>query len=133
MIRKTAWSIAFLKSVWVDFPSAIDHEWWDTQAIRLYKESHRAEFDQHAEILPWNRFNSMGEGWYCPGGGYAPGDFVRHLAGQFVDFDLEELNKNETDYNNNKYEFLFRKLMGPESKCCQASCELAVSLLTGGL
>ena len=91
------------------------------------------EFDQHAEILPWNRFNSMGEGWYCPGGGYAPGDFVRHLAGQFVDFDLEELNKNETDYNNNKYEFLFRKLMGPESKCCQASCELAVSLLTGGL
>ena len=32
-----------------------------------------------------------------------------------------------------KYELLFRKLMGPDSQCCQASCELLVSLFTGGL
>jgi hypothetical protein len=56
--RNTAWTTQFWKSVWEDFPAAINDAWWEQRAVLMYREAQPAEFAEHTRIIPHRIMNT---------------------------------------------------------------------------
>jgi hypothetical protein len=75
LVRNTPWAAGFLSRVW-DRTEFLHHPFWENSAVvRLYAED--PEVRRRAAVVPNKLFN----GFPHPGGGYAAGDFLVHLAG----------------------------------------------------
>jgi len=74
IVRNTAWSTQFWKSVWEDFPEAIYDGWWEQRAVLMYRQRNPTKFAENAHIISHRIMNT----------GVAenkPGDFIIHAAG----------------------------------------------------
>merc|ERR1740121_684052 len=74
IIRNTEWSARFWKSVWEDFPEAINDRFWEQRAILLYRERKRRKFVNNAHIIPHRIMNTWKNEEKL-------GDFIIHAAG----------------------------------------------------
>jgi hypothetical protein len=68
----TNWTRGFWESCYNDFPEAIEHSYWDQEAVILFRERRREEFDAHAALIPHEPLNSVGS---------ETSDFIAHRAG----------------------------------------------------
>lgn len=70
--KSTPWAKTFWQKTYDDFPEAINHFWWDQEAVVLYRERNREDFDEHTAIVPHRLMNNVGS---------FDGEFVAHRAG----------------------------------------------------
>lgn len=110
--RNSHWARTFCSEIGRGMPESLKScnqgGWCDQKAVLLYRKSMRADFEEHVEIIPWDRMNSISEN------DYEEGDFVLHIAGGARKV--------------GKYEHLYRKYMSKGSKCCFApSCAATVA------
>jgi len=75
IIRNTAWSKQFWKSVWGDFPTSIQDGWWEQRAVLMFRQAHPKEFAENTHIIPHRYMNTWQEE-------HKTGDFIVHAAGR---------------------------------------------------
>jgi hypothetical protein len=74
MTRNSPWAKQFWKSIFNDFPEAINDPWWDQRAVLLYRDRRSSAFDAHANIVGWRLMNT----WAKEDDGNS---FIIHKAG----------------------------------------------------
>lgn len=84
IIRSTAWSTHFWKSVWEDFPNAINDAWWEQRAVLMHRQAEPTEFAENTQIIPHRTMNS----WMRDN---KLGDFIIHAAGGHGQAKYDEL------------------------------------------
>ena len=75
LIINDDWAVQFWKSVWNEFPEAINDPAWEQRAIYLYRDTYPGLFLEHAEVVPRQIMNSLW-GW-----GFRPTAFIVHAGG----------------------------------------------------
>ncbi|GJP41691.1 hypothetical protein CLOM_g1329 [Closterium sp. NIES-68] len=90
VVHSTPWAKSFLEAQYQFYHSSIRPEFWDHDAIDLYRLKHAHDFHAHVSIIPY-RYMSVP----CSHtqNEYTPGDFIVHYAGGHNIGKYERLSK----------------------------------------
>merc|ERR1711933_537789 len=77
IVRNHPWSVRFWKSVWEDFPNAINAKTCEQKAVEMFRAAKPEEFANNTVIIPHRHMNTWIREWDK---GKSTNDFIVHYA-----------------------------------------------------